>query len=203
MVFIDGENLCIRCQEMLRNSGFEPIDGAYYIRDAFIWWFYNQNIDFPHDPLLACNISNHRGGYESINVIRAAYYTSMCGDDLKLEQLKERIWEIKMQPVVFKKTRKDGKAKGVDIALTKDMLVQAFFDNYDIAVLVAGDGDYVPVVEEVKRQGKRVVLQFLTAAYGLNPRLKLACDDYSDITATFQNCWSKAGSPLSTDEKKR
>jgi len=28
-------------------------------------------------------------------------------------------------------------------ALTKDMLSHAFRDNYEVAVLVAGDGDYV------------------------------------------------------------
>ena len=43
------------------------------------------------------------------------------------------------------------RAKGVDIALTKDLLSHAFLDNYDAVVLVAGDGDYVPVVEELKR----------------------------------------------------
>ena len=40
------------------------------------------------------------------------------------------------------------KAKGVDIALTTDMLSNAFLGNYDVAVLVAGDGDYVPLVEQ-------------------------------------------------------
>ena len=31
-----------------------------------------------------------------------------------------------------------------------------FEDHYDVAVLIAGDGDYVPLVEEVKSLGKVV-----------------------------------------------
>src|SRR4051794_12186407 len=60
---------------------------------------------------------------------------------------------VRIQPRGHPQAERPG-AKGVDISLTKDMLVQAFLGNYDIAVLVAADGDYLPVVEEVKRLGK-------------------------------------------------
>ena len=61
-------------------------------------------------------------------------------------------------------------SKGVDIALTCDMLSHASHDNYDVAVLIAGDGDYVPLVDEVKRLGKLVHLVFFQST-GLNPKL--------------------------------
>ena len=48
--------------------------------------------------------------------------------------------------------------KGVDTLLTVDMLVGAFSGLFDIAILVAGDADFVPVVEEVKRRGVMVAL---------------------------------------------
>lgn len=38
------------------------------------------------------------------------------------------------------------------------MLVSAFTENYSTAVLVTGDADFVPVVEEVKRRGPTVVV---------------------------------------------
>jgi uncharacterized LabA/DUF88 family protein len=44
------------------------------------------------------------------------------------------------QPHVFRRESKERKSKGVDITLTKDLLVNAFQDNYDVAVLIAGDG---------------------------------------------------------------
>jgi uncharacterized LabA/DUF88 family protein len=72
------------------------------------------------------------------------------------------------------------KAKAVDIMLTKDLLSNAFLDNYDIAVLVAGDGDYVPVVNEIKRQGKIVLILFFRD-FGLNPKLRLAADAFISL----------------------
>jgi uncharacterized LabA/DUF88 family protein len=52
--------------------------------------------------------------------------------------------------------------------------------NYERAVLIAGDGDYVPLIEEVKRLGKRVFVRFI-GAY-TNPELKLSADDF-DISS--------------------
>jgi len=42
--------------------------------------------------------------------------------------------------------------------LAVDVLVGAFSSLFDIAVLVAGDTDFVPVVEEAKRRGVMVVI---------------------------------------------
>ncbi len=50
--------------------------------------------------------------------------------------------------------------KGVDVALVIDMLGMAYKNAYDVAVLIAGDGDYVGVTEEVRRLGKRVEIAF-------------------------------------------
>ena len=76
----------------------------------------------------------------------------------------------------------------MDIALTKDMLSHAFLGNYGVAVLVAGDGDYVPLIGEVKRLGKRVHLVFFEGE-GLNPKLKLASDEFLDVTRQFLERW--------------
>lgn len=46
--------------------------------------------------------------------------------------------------------------KGVDVKLASHMLVFGFDNQYDVAVLVSGDGDFAPVVEEVQRLGKVV-----------------------------------------------
>ena len=67
------------------------------------------------------------------------------------------------------------------------MLSHAFLDNYPMAVLVAGDGDYVPLVEEVKRLGKIVYVCFF--GNGLSPDLKLACDGFHDVTESFLANW--------------
>ena len=48
--------------------------------------------------------------------------------------------------------------KGVDVLLSVQMLVGAVHKNFDFAILVAGDGDFVPAVEEVQRFGVNVYL---------------------------------------------
>jgi len=47
--------------------------------------------------------------------------------------------------------------KGVDIQLATDLLTLAFDNQYDIAVLVSNDSDFVPVVEQVMRLNKQIV----------------------------------------------
>jgi len=89
--------------------------------------------------------------------------------------VRQALWELNFQPEVFRKKAQQDKAKGVDIALATDMLNHTFSDNLDVVVLVAGDGDYIPLVREVKRRGKLVYLAFFERE-GLNPELRLESD---------------------------
>ncbi|MCX6818565.1 MAG: NYN domain-containing protein [Candidatus Aenigmarchaeota archaeon] len=56
--------------------------------------------------------------------------------------------------------RPDGKlefaVKGDDIHLATDMLSMAYENVYDTAVLVSGDGDFVPAITRVQKLGKKV-----------------------------------------------
>src|SRR5690606_24481362 len=46
--------------------------------------------------------------------------------------------------------------KGIDVAIAVEALSLAYQDAYDTALLVSGDGDYVELVEALKRLGKHV-----------------------------------------------
>lgn len=46
--------------------------------------------------------------------------------------------------------------KGDDIYLATDMLSFAYENVYDTAVLVSGDGDFVPLIKKVQKLGKNV-----------------------------------------------
>lgn len=48
--------------------------------------------------------------------------------------------------------------KGVDVRLALDMVALARDDVYDVAVLAAGDADFVPAAADVRALGKRVVV---------------------------------------------
>jgi uncharacterized LabA/DUF88 family protein len=108
----------------------------------------------------------------------------MKADDPTIAKATEQLWNLGFSPKVFKKVRKEDKAKGVDIALTKDMLSHAYQSHYEVACLIAGDGDYVPLVEEVKRMGKIVVCLFFEK-HGLSPDLRIACDEFFDLERPF------------------
>ncbi len=46
--------------------------------------------------------------------------------------------------------------KGVDVQLATDMITHGFKNNYDVAVLVAGDNDFVGALQAIKDNGKNV-----------------------------------------------
>ncbi len=179
MLFVDGENLTIRAQAMAQNRGLRLEEGEYYRRDRFIW-------------MPGVNARERMFGKElDDHALRASYYTSLVGDESALTDTRQSLWDLGFDPQVFKKNRPELKAKGVDIAITKDMLAHAFRQNYEIAVLIAGDGDYVPLVEEVKRLGKRVHVRFFESD-GLHPDLKRASDRFVDLTEQFIKQWQWA-----------
>ncbi len=51
--------------------------------------------------------------------------------------------------------------KGTDVNVAVQMLSKGFQNTYDIAILVSGDTDYIPVVESLHNLGKIVVLATL------------------------------------------
>jgi uncharacterized LabA/DUF88 family protein len=61
------------------------------------------------------------------------------------------------------------------------MLVGAFTGLFSVAVLVAGDADFVPVVNEVKRRGVMVVVAAAPSDGSLSDDLKRAADRFYAI----------------------
>jgi uncharacterized LabA/DUF88 family protein len=163
MVFVDGENLAIRYGKILEDRDIEVPKHVFYEPNVYVWSVGLNNVCVYH------------------RVLRKYYYTSIiekdhttilaCIDQLKLHNIQE--------PKVFKRT-KNRHSKGVDISLATDMLTHAFRRNYDIAVLVAGDGDYVPLVKAIKNEGCQVFLWFFDEK-GLSDDLRRNADNFTDI----------------------
>jgi uncharacterized LabA/DUF88 family protein len=185
MMFVDGENLTIRVQRFAQDKDVPLQEGPYYMRDVLVWL-----------PELEATtrLLYREDGPEELQLlgVRAYYYTSTTGDEDKIRSIREALWDIGFQPEVFKKPRKRDRTKGVDIALATDFLGNAYRDNYDAAVLVAGDGDYVPLVEEVKRLGKVVHVAFFgEKGRGLSPELRLASDRFWELEYAFAAFWER------------
>src|SRR5262249_28661329 len=99
---------------------------------------------------------------------------------------------LSFDPQVFKKEAQSQRSKGVDITLTKDMLSHAFLGNYSQALLVAGDADYVSLVQEVKRMGKNVFVAFFSEPrFGLSEELRLTADNFCPTELWFREFWSR------------
>lgn len=160
MVFVDGENLAIRYGDQLGTQ--QPLPHVSYQPRLFVW-----------SKLL------NMEGHVTCNTVRRHYYTATGGSDEQIAAARDSLSALGIEaPRVFRKHKQRG-SKQVDISLAVDMLTHAHRKNYDLAVLVAGDEDYVPLVEAVVAEGRRVCLWFLEN--GLSPLLKNAADYFFDV----------------------
>ena len=74
--------------------------------------------------------------------------------------------------------------KETDVNLAVDMVVGAYEDRFDVAMLVAGDTDYVRAIHAVQARGKRVVWCHLpTQRY--THQLAQLCDEQRELTEKF------------------
>jgi uncharacterized LabA/DUF88 family protein len=164
MVFVDGSNFLIQLCKELEITNFRPERPPRSVLTLA-------------EKLISktTNISRYASEFAHI---RRYWFSSYAGNDNDYSSLRIILRELDFEPVLFKK-HQDKKEKGVDIALTKEMLVNAFNSNFDIAILFAGDEDYFSLVNEVKRYGPIIMGAFFRA--GLSPNLQFAFDYFQLI----------------------
>lgn len=179
MLFIDGKNLAVRYKS-LRDSGRKSFGEVKEIRDTFVWI-----------PLLFQYPKSLSMGIESYDIVRGYYFTYFVGADDAIEENTKIIkgTQIKINsqqtfsPCVIKKDSNEKAAKGDDIKLTVMALHHAFHQHMDIMHLFTGDGDYIPLIEEVQRLGIRVYVSAFSS--GLNDKLKLVADEFFELDNFF------------------
>jgi uncharacterized LabA/DUF88 family protein len=54
---------------------------------------------------------------------------------------------------------------------------------FDVLFLLSGDGDYLPLIEEITRSGKQVWVAAFSK--GLNSNLRFAADEFFDLDEIF------------------
>jgi uncharacterized protein (TIGR00288 family) len=179
ILFVDGENLTFRFQDMVA-SGLKPNSHVVHAPDVFVW----------HNKLM----KNHE--FDLWKVVRVCYYTSVAGDDLKIVDVKNQLSQIRflsrgddgateaqIVPIVFKKLAKSQKTRNVDIQIVIDIMRFAFTDEIDRVYLASGDGDYLPLISEVMRRGKQVEL--LAFSSGLSDALRYSVDSFYSLDKLF------------------
>ena len=181
ILFVDGENLTMRFQEMVA-AGRTPHDSVVHRPDTFVW----------HPRIMR----NYEG--ELQGVARVCYYTSVVGDDQRVVEVKQEIAGMefvsvlsgpdgaisgRIVPIVFKKSAKSKKTRNVDIQVVIDVMRFAFADEVQRVYLASGDGDYLPLINEVMRRGKQV--EVLALSSGLNPALRYSADRFYLLDEVF------------------
>ena len=121
-------------------------------------------------------------------LIEVKYYNAPLDSDADPERYKtqQRFFEkirntpdVKLILVRMQKRKNNDKivyvVKGDDIHIAVDMVVHAFNDAYDTAILVSGDGDFVPAVLAAQAKGKRVEQAYFKQGHSYY--LRQTCND--------------------------
>jgi len=193
-LFVDGENFTRRGQEVLAEAGVKLYDDSAWRKDTFLWlpgvgatypvvspssfwWSFRGESTGPPPPVAP-------------PATRAYYYSSMVYAEPQWNQMRLTMRDHGFEPKLFR--RREGKSKAVDIALATDVLTLAGESQYQVAVIFAGDGDYVPVVDAVKRLGRHVIVGFFAGdGHGLSDDLRIAADEFVDLEPRLIRDWTE------------
>ena len=175
--FVDGENLVFRYQEML-SAGRKPLPGVVHLPDVLVW----------HPSVTK---------YSAFGGTRVCYYTSVVGDDAAVAATKAEIAKIQFQcrphpqmdftgqlvPCVFKKPARSRKTRNVDIQIIIDVMRSAHATTHDLIFVASGDGDYLPLFNEVMHTGKQLYVAAFSS--GLNPAIRYSVDEFIELDRLF------------------
>ena len=84
---------------------------------------------------------------------------------------------------IAKQRRDQVVEKGVDVMLATDLVVRAYQDQYDTAILVSGDGDFYPAIQAVKDRGKQVEVAAFES--NISAEASRVADLHIKLTKTF------------------
>jgi uncharacterized LabA/DUF88 family protein len=69
--------------------------------------------------------------------------------------------------------------KEVDVAIASELLEQALMDNFDTAILISGDRDFLPAIEKVQNRGKKVEIAAFTES--TSRIMQTSCDVFHNL----------------------
>ncbi len=116
MIFVDGTNFLVELFKELEVDFMadNPPSGALALANAMI------------DPFFLMH---------GVVKIRKYWFSSYQGRDQDHDGLAKDLRSNGFEPVLFKK--REGREKGADIALATEMLVNSFYQNFGVGLLIA------------------------------------------------------------------
>lgn len=139
MIFIDGSNLYHNLKQTFGRTDLNYYSFSQKLvgeRQLVRTYYYNCPVDSKNDP------ERHKQQQRFFDRLRNTPY---------LEVVLGRL-----------QRKNDGRVieKGVDVKLAVHILHKAYFNQYDVAILVSGDADFAGAVQAVKDFGKHVELAY-------------------------------------------
>jgi len=170
MIFIDGSNLYHSLKGFFKRTDIDIgklskklLDKRRLVRI----YYYNAKVGLKEEP------ERYRSQQAFFTSVNAIPYS-----ELRLGRLVYHNWP-----------NSPPYEKGVDIQLATDMITHSFKNNYDVAVLVAGDNDFVGAIQAVKDNGKNVEVA-LFGKERTSYRLRMVADRVVTINSNFlKGCW--------------
>ena len=173
MVFIDGSNLYHSLKQFFNRTDLDIgklsqklIEKKRLVRN----YYYNATVGMKQEP------ERYRRQQAFLSSVQAVPYT-----ELRLGRLVYNNWP--------------GTApyeKGIDIMLTTDLLTHSFKKNFDTAILVAGDTDYVGAIQAVKNNGQNVEVALFGQENGSKPLRDVADRVLTIDGKLLRNCWKNS-----------
>lgn len=140
-------------------------------------------------------VSTKEQGFASYKVVYAAWHQGLftvkaaTEDHLRSDRNHQHdLLHAGIEPRYLPMSQTQGE-KGVDVALAVDALQIGLDGKIDVAVLVTGDADFVPLVRALNKQGIRVLAAYFAFTDNagrkcfVNERLLNCCNYSIDITA--------------------
>ena len=170
MIFIDGSNLYHSLKTYFKRTDLDIgkfCQKLFEKRRLIRIYYYNARVGLREEP------QRYRDQQKFFDGVTSIPYT-----ELRLGRLVYSNWP-----------NSPPYEKGVDILLATDMLTHAFKNNYDVAVLIAGDNDYVGAIQAVKDNGKNVEVA-LFGKERTSLQLRTVSDKIITINSRFlKGCW--------------
>ncbi len=170
MIFIDGSNLYHSLKNFFKRTDLDIgklsnklLDKRRLVRI----YYYNARVGLKEEPE---RYHDQQKFFASVNAIPYS--------ELRLGRL-----------VYFNWPNSPPYEKGVDIQLATDMITHSFKGNYDVAVLVAGDNDYVGAIQAVKDNGKNLEVA-LFGKESSSRQLRITADNVIPLNSrSLKGCW--------------
>ncbi len=120
-------------------------------------------------------------------LVKAYYYNASLDlganpkiywDQQKFFNILRKIPKFEVILCKLRKVKRNGKIgyemKGDDTHLVSDLVGEAYEDNYDCAIIVSGDEDFISPIERVRKLKKKIENAYFSSSSSYNLRMK--CD---------------------------